>query len=588
MTYAANKILPGRELVTVAELDLTSCSLTFGVLPCTASGAAGTECYNTRSTCQAIPSFTRTILTYRFSTPIDSLPTSEAMYPAISGKPTFSSAILDPGGKLGKRATVSIKIKDFPYHDRGIDKYVSTRPYTPEDQGTFFGKLLARNIHYIGRTLRVRTGYWTSPWNWANFQDRDYIIESIDGPDKNGFVSIKGKDILKLADNDRIQIPAPSLGTLTTDITSASTIATVYSGEGAAYAASGTVSIGSEDCLFTRSTDTFTLTRAQNGTKAEAHSKGDTVQECKVWTDTNVVDIIHEILKTYVGISETKLPYDAGLDIPTGINNEWDDEKSVWLSSYKLTRTISKPTGAKKLLEELSEQTQLTLRHDLVTNEIKLKANVPPLANATITSFNDNNSFSADSITVKDEQGKRLSQVWVYYGKIDNTGDEDAENYSSVVIYQDATREGADLYDSTRIKIIFANWLSLEGQALALSGRLIARYADSPKTITFIADVKDDVLTMGDLLDMNTHRVQDVDGSNISQRVQIVGESDPEPGHNKKYTGLTSAYTGTYGFIGPNSLNDRTAESSANKQAYAFVSLNTGLFANGDDAYKII
>ena len=49
--------------VTVLELDLDRCANTYGVLPCTASGGPGEECYNTWQSCQDKPNYVKTTFT---------------------------------------------------------------------------------------------------------------------------------------------------------------------------------------------------------------------------------------------------------------------------------------------------------------------------------------------------------------------------------------------------------------------------------------------------------------------------------------------------------------------------------------------
>jgi len=66
MTYDTSRIDDKRIPVTVCELTLDFCANTYGVAPCTASGAVGTECYNTYETCQDIPNYIKTTKTYRF------------------------------------------------------------------------------------------------------------------------------------------------------------------------------------------------------------------------------------------------------------------------------------------------------------------------------------------------------------------------------------------------------------------------------------------------------------------------------------------------------------------------------------------
>jgi len=83
MSYDGQKVKIGREPVYIIELELTSCANTFSISPCTASGAAGTECFNTFGTCQDKPNFTTTTKKYRFSSTRLDLSQSDGDAPTI-------------------------------------------------------------------------------------------------------------------------------------------------------------------------------------------------------------------------------------------------------------------------------------------------------------------------------------------------------------------------------------------------------------------------------------------------------------------------------------------------------------------------
>lgn len=172
MTFATEKIKAGRQPITVVELDLDTCSLTYGVGACTAAGAAADSCYNTRRTCQDTANFAQSTKTYRFCEPREGLPAGIDMIPCLKGSPQLAPAKITEGFGLGHHASVTINLQDFTRHDRGVDPYWATRA-TPAG-GTYFGRLRARTPYYQGRTLRIRTGYMTTPWDWANFEDREY------------------------------------------------------------------------------------------------------------------------------------------------------------------------------------------------------------------------------------------------------------------------------------------------------------------------------------------------------------------------------------------------------------------------------
>ena len=165
MTYAIEKNVVGRKPLIVAEITLDFCSNTYGgglLSPingtCTAAGAPGSECYNTRNTCQDVPFYTKTIKVYRFCQPRGDLPKGINMYPVIVGEPDFTP-VGAPAYGVGDRGKITLTLQDFPHNDLGIDPYVSTRIYDPESQGTFFGKWIARNPFYTGRTFIVKSGF---------------------------------------------------------------------------------------------------------------------------------------------------------------------------------------------------------------------------------------------------------------------------------------------------------------------------------------------------------------------------------------------------------------------------------------------
>jgi len=192
-----------RHYVEVLEIDLDRCTNTYGVAPCTATGAAGTECYNTFQTCQAKAAYNKGIHTYSFITRGAPIPPGELVRPYLDSSNT-SPTVANPGDGLARRASVSVKLVDEPDSDTEQDPYKATRAPA---QGTFWTRLIARNRNYGGRAARLRRGFAVTPWDWGTFQTERYIIDSLAGPDKNGVVSMTLKDPITLADQVKVPIP---------------------------------------------------------------------------------------------------------------------------------------------------------------------------------------------------------------------------------------------------------------------------------------------------------------------------------------------------------------------------------------------
>lgn len=590
MTFDTSRIADARIPVTAVELYLDTCAESFGVSPCTASGAAGTECYNTFDTCQDTANFNNTSKTYRFFQPISNWPVGEVGYPCLKGKPTFTPCVIDPKGSLGKRGTVSIKLTDFADDDIFTDPYFSTRSYTPELQGTFFGKLKARTPYYKGRLMKVKNMY-IEDGALSTSQDRLYVIDSINVNQK-GEVTITGKDLLKLADSTKAQAPAASTGSLASSINSTTTSIVLQSGEGADYDASGYVRIGDEVISYSSiSTDTLNVTSRGYKSKADEHDADDTVQQCLSFAADNVVDIISDLLKDYAGIDESYIPYDAGLSVPTTVDDEWDIEKASWLSANDLTHLVTEPTGVATLLKQICSQNLIYMWFNEKEQEIKLRAIAPELKNATPISLTDASNILEDSVVVKDNDKERISQLWVYYDLVNIAGDiDEASNFKKLKVQVDTASENVNAYDEKAVKVIYANWLGSAnaGLILTLAGRLLSRYAGTPKITKFKIDMKDADLWTGNIALLDTSAFQGSDGANLQQKMQVLKASED---HDKQITTLeTESWEFTvlrYGFIAPNSMGDYTIESDANQNDYGFICDSLGKYSNGDLAHLI-
>ncbi|MFN7881406.1 MAG: hypothetical protein ACK5PF_00075, partial [bacterium] len=145
-----------RTFMMVLEVDVDRCTNTYGVLPCTASGGVGNECYNTYATCQAKATFVRGTVTQKFCSRGQVVP-AETVRPYVSGSAAVTPTEIVPGKGLAMRSQTQIKLLDEPCPDHLEDRYSATRA-TPAT-GTFWSRFLARNPNLVGRPARVRRGY---------------------------------------------------------------------------------------------------------------------------------------------------------------------------------------------------------------------------------------------------------------------------------------------------------------------------------------------------------------------------------------------------------------------------------------------
>lgn len=580
MSYELESKKAGRKPVSIVEFDLDACSLSYGVAPCTATGAAADSCYNTFSTCQDTQNFTKTTKTYRFMTADANIPIGENIIPCVKSV-SFAPTRIQFGKGLGYRSSCTVTLHDFKHHDRGVDPYVSSRTYDVT-QGTFFGKLKARNTYYNGRTMRIRTGYMNNEYDTSNFETREYIIEKVEGPDAKGVIKITGKDILKKIENDRVKVPAVSEGGLSADLTdSATTFTLTPAGVGSDYpATNGILKIGDEIVTYTtRTNDTLSgVERGQYKSNADKHSAGDVAQVCKFYDNENVVDIIYDILVNYASIDTSYIPYSNNPSDP----DEWDDEKEFWLASKHFTTLIPVPTGAQTLIEELNEQGLLVIWWDEAQQKIKLKAIAPPPPLQTIREVTDDTVISMDTSKIIAKDDDRNTQIWAYYNPTSWTEIKDENDFRRVHVSADLAKESDNEYGDSRKKVVLSRWFVTDVEARSFANRYLNGTKFTASEIRYRTDAKDTDLNIGDYINITTRIRQSVTGADERYQYCIIEKKWTKPGHELEFLACQSWFTfSRYAYVAEDGTPDYISASDEEKIRYGFISFNENLITNG-------
>ena len=575
-----------REYLTFVEFDVPFCSLTYSNSPCTAALSALTprKCFNTLRTCQDVENFDPAPLTLRFGQNIRGLPKGQTIFPALVSVST-SPAELNLAGiggegdrmsALGKRDVVTIKLKDFAYHDTLTDKYQTERVtgaaqfdgvgYDPADKGHFFARLRERWPFFVGAELRVREGVVGDVI--SSMQTRHYFISKWDGPDAAGNVTITAKDVFDLAEREKAQVPPASQGQLLADIDDVATSFELEPvGIGSDYPAAGRVVVGREVMTYTRSGDVMTLAaRAVDGTELTSHTAGDTAQICQRYEDQTAAEIITDLL-TQADVDPAFLP-----------TTEWDDEVERWMAGISFTRTITKPTAVTKLIGEICQH-GLYVWWDKFESEVKLRVARPLDIGESFGTITDDASILKGAIDVKTATEMRIDTVLFYHGQIDPTeSDNDGQNYSRVIVA--SPRDGSN-YDVSAIKSIFSPWFGQAGNEAAtraISRRLSNRYIDPPKIITATVDVKDlDTVDIGELIQVTSFVLTDAAGFEVPESMQV-SSSERSP-TQVEFKSETYEFTQRYGFITENSRADYDASTPVE------ISLGTYIIDDADTLF---
>lgn len=581
----------GRAYITVVEIDVPFCTRTYGNAPCTASLSADTprKCFNTRGTCQDIPNLDLSPLTLRFSTSQTGIPKGQTIFPALKSVSTRPGEINLSGidkrmSALGKRATVTLEFGDFAYHDTLTDKYQSERVsgaaqnsgvgYNPEDQGTFFGRLRARWPHWRGAAVRVKRG--TTDQALAAMTTEHYVLDEWSGPDGNGRVTMKAKDILALTEKDNALVPAPSNGILAADISETDRELTLSpSGIGdSEYAASGRVCVGKEVMSFTRSGDTLTLTgRGMDGTDAAAHDADNTVQECFHLDGVYIGDAIQAV------IAETDVP-SSFID-----TSEWGDENH-WVAGFALTVTVTSPTGAAKLISEIC-QLGVMVWWEPTEQKIKYRPNRPLEVGETFFQITDVSNAIEGTLSSAVSEDQRIGTAVIYHGVIDVTKVEDTTgNYRKAT----ASTSGEVGYNDTALREIRTRWFGPNGNGAVVSvlaERLANRYSKAPRIFKCELDAKDSgSVDLGALVQITSRVLADDAGFSVPMSAQVrfmERRSDRIIIHAETYD-----IDGRFGYWmdGSGGLPDYSTATDIDKANGAFwMDESTGTFSDGTGPY---
>lgn len=498
--------------IEVVEIIQPLCSRSFGTSPCLATGDA---CWNTVRTCKYLEALDMTrSLVLRFvphdvyewqdnninllaengdtliteaSEPflIDYLFQPALAIPALVGYNTAPTVLNVASGSrdkspLGYRAVCQVNIKDFPWNDVGTDPYVSTRAYTPEQQGSFWTKWLARNPYHVGYTLNIYEGNVGDPL--SAMTRREYVIEKID-QGKDG-VSITAKDVLRKVTDTNQTAPYASTGELAAAMTDVATSFTVAGALLSDYPATGHVKIDSEviqyTTLYAASDGNLYfagLTRGAAGTTAASHNQNGRVQRVIYYNAEPFHAIIYDLLVNWGGIPASYIDY-----------AEWTSEKTVYRTDYDFTAYITDPTKIDDLVGEVCLQSLSNIWWDERNQLIVLRAVKPEPSPYLLT---DDDAIVAGSFSIREKPEERASQTHVYYlqrSPIPSVTEK--TNYSRVAVYIDVQKQ-VEYGGEPQIRELFCRFIPSQAIANALALTYLNRFSDVRREIAFDLSAKD-------------------------------------------------------------------------------------------------
>lgn len=640
-----------RILSEILELDFDRCSNTYGVSPCTAAGAAGSECRNYYAGCQDKPNFNQVVHTIKFTGRGSPIPLGELVRPYIE-RLSVAPTEIDVEQGYARRSATEVTCGDETDSDVSEDPYLSTRAQAPS--GTFWGRLLARNPYWFNRPARVVRSL-VSGGVWGTARTEKYIVDKIQGPDAGGRVNVTLKDPTKRV--DRTDLPKPTDGRVIAELVDTSYVGTVISATatsitfdgdassvdgffdgqevyitngkgsgqrrtisgyvgatrtgtvatwittpeasarvevgplevdvGAAYisqyrdpAVTGDrefVRIDAEIIEYTAISGSKlqwadTSYRGAFGSVRDSHNVDATVQQCQVWINVLVGDVIVAILeKSGLAAADIDTTGIAALD-------------AVWFGDhYRITACLSEPTSADDLLEELLPLLHSVVYWDPIEQKVKLAVILP--TRTVAHSWTDTSELIEETIRVTRLTELRKTRHSVTFGLRDSTdaGDQYSQfRFTELAI--DADAESVNEYGDVRDDSRFSRWF---GEANAVAMRTFVRrqailYRDAPFEVEFDVDPKDAGPKLAEHGTLTTRYVcNSGDGAPVPTRMLITRIRDK--GGRLALRTRSTTFEKNYGYIAPNGTADHPTDT-----VYAHISDNSGVMGDGSDGYLIV
>jgi hypothetical protein len=494
------------------------------------------------------------------------VPLGQTFEPCVSDISYSPTKITEAG--LGYRCSVSITFQDFPH---------------PSGVGTYFGRLIGSNPYYIDRRLTVYRGFEHASFALSNMKRGDYFIKKIEGPDDRGRVKITANDILTKLDGDQAIWPPVTNGILSGSLTNSFT-GSVNIGDTSNFTATSYAIVDEEIVALSAVTSATNVTISQRGafgTTAAAHSAGATFRRISYASSANIIDRIYTLI-------------DEGtpIDVSTYITlSEWNATRDAYFANDDVYGVIVEPSPVKDLIVNLCKQFNIAVFWDDEAQKIKLKALGPTLA--APVKINTSQHILNVGHTITRDQSKAISQVWVYFEKLDQLKGEDLENFGSLYVYQDAGIEGASGLGQPVIEKIKADMIPAAGNASAskLASRLAGQRKAGTVEVKFRLDVSDAEtfsLNCGDGVEITSDLIQGADGEPVPTIFMITERARKET--HVEYSGYATGIEvgNRYAAIAGNSQADYTSATTAQRNAYGFIANDSAVMSNSDAAYLIL
>lgn len=445
------------------------------------------------------------------------MPAGQIKFPGLHHKSIdYESAEIEVGESQGSPAKLRVDCQDFNHNDVYVVPYENRRSVN----GTFWGKMIARNPYLNGRKIVYKSGLRDSgSFDDPDWLERHFFIDSVKLSD--GKMSITLLDPTILAEEKKAKMPTVSPAQLSSAITGSPSAFNFINAIGYYFGALSStiyVRIDSEiiKCTVTGATELTVVTRGYRSEQKD-HEAGANIQDCVVFSSVHVINCITYALENY-----TRMPVDY--------IDDYTDVIALNPSAILEEAIISKPIAVSEFISNMIKIGNLIYYFD----ESTLKIVIDYIPELSIDPFfiNENEHIKRGSLSVDDNKKEQYTRFAQYWAPIDVTKDAD-ENYAIAYMAANLEVESNPNFGEINEKKTYKNpYLTSSSADSLLAVSYCSRIADgadkSPKIVNaiinaaYIGSNESTDIKLGSIVNLTTKENQGVDGLPLADLYQVV------------------------------------------------------------------
>lgn len=186
------------------------------------------------------------------------------------------------------------------------------------------------------------------------------------------------------------------------------------------------------------------------------------------YRNTHPVDVMTDMLTNRLGIDASYVD-----------TAKFVFERDTWLPGWRFDRVLTAPTGSDEYFNELQLETGSYVVHD--GEKVSYKVFAPPMPGQTIEEWTDRYHIMEETFTCKSGYKENFFNRSVVYYDYDESGQDNEENFETVVIAADTASQDITQWDETSTKTIKSKWIRTRtyAQPSAITGVVVYHISKS-------------------------------------------------------------------------------------------------------------